>query len=325
MHGQQSTGGDHAFPPVLSFSERREPRLQPACNAGCFSRKKVPADSSGKLPSCIAMGFQAPRTPVTYQDILYEKKAGIAWITINRPEVRNAFRAQTVNEMIHAFRDAWADDDVGVVVLTGAGDKAFCSGGDQKERGPTGYAGGPGIGLNVAELHSVIRNIPKPVIAMVNGYAIGGGHVLHVVCDLTIAADTAIFGQVGPKVGSVDPGFGTAYLARIVGEKKAREIWFLCRQYTAQEALEMGLVNKVVPASELRAEVERWCNEILAMSPTALKLAKQSFNADTEHINGITELGFSALELYYQTPEAQEGLKAFLEKRRPDFRGARRK
>jgi 2-ketocyclohexanecarboxyl-CoA hydrolase len=245
----------------------------------------------------------------------------VAWITINRPERRNAFRALTVREMIAAFRDAWADDDIGVVVLTGAGDKAFCSGGDQKERTAQGYSGGPGIGLEVGELHSVIRNIPKPVIAMVNGYAIGGGHVLHVVCDLTIAADTAVFGQVGPRVGSVDPGFGTAYLARIVGEKKAREIWFLCRQYSASEALAMGLVNKVVPLAELRAETERWCAELLQMSPTALKLAKQSFNADTEHIHGLTELGFAALELYYGTAESQEGLQAFLEKRRPDFRG----
>lgn len=261
---------------------------------------------------------------MTYQDIVYEKQHGVAWITINRPEVHNAFRALTVNEMIHAFRDAWVDEDIGVVVLTGAGNKAFCAGGDQKERTAKGYGGGSGIGLNIAELHSVIRNIPKPVIAMVNGYAIGGGHVLHVLCDLTIAADTAIFGQVGPRVGSVDPGFGTAYLARVVGEKKAREIWFLCRQYTAQEALAMGLVNKVVPASELRQEVERWCQEILSMSPTALKLAKQSFNADTEHINGITELGLSALALYYGTAEALEGLQAFREKRKPDFRRARR-
>ncbi len=258
-------------------------------------------------------------------DILYEKTAGVAWITINRPHVRNAFRAQTVSEMIGAFRDAWADPDVGVVVLTGAGDKAFCSGGDQKERSDAGYGAGGGIGMDVAGLHAVIRNIPKPVIAMVNGYAIGGGHVLHVLCDLSIAADSALFGQTGPRVGSVDPGFGTAYLARIVGEKKAREIWYLCRQYSAAEALAMGLVNKVVPAKELRAEVEAWCRELLAKSPTALKLAKYSFNADTDHIHGITELGFSALELYYATPEAQEGRNAFVEKRAPDFRGATRR
>ena len=260
---------------------------------------------------------------MTFEDILYEKRDGIAWITINRPAVRNAFRTRTVEEMVAAFRDAWADDGVGVVVLTGAGDKAFCAGGDQKERGAGGY-GGTGIGMDVGALHSVIRNIPKPVIAMVNGYAIGGGHVLHVLCDLSIAADTALFGQTGPRVGSVDPGFGTAFLARVVGEKKAREIWYLCRQYTAQEALQMGLVNKVVPAAELRGEVEQWCRELLEKSPTALKLAKYSFNADTEHIHGITELGFSALELYYQTAEAQEGRNAFVEKRKPDFRAARR-
>jgi naphthoate synthase len=262
---------------------------------------------------------------MAYQDVLYEVRDGVAWITINRPQVRNAFRALTVDEMVSAFRQAWADDQVGVVVLTGAGDKAFCSGGDQKERGDSGYGSGTGIGLDVASLHGVIRSIPKPVIAMVNGFAIGGGHVLHVVCDLSIAADNALFGQVGPRVGSVDPGFGTAYLARLVGEKKAREIWFLCRQYSAQQALEMGLVNKVVPAAELRGEVESWCRVILAMSPTALKLAKMSFNADTDHIHGITEMGFSALELYYQTPEAQEGRNAFVEKRKPEFRKARRR
>jgi 2-ketocyclohexanecarboxyl-CoA hydrolase len=262
---------------------------------------------------------------MTYEDILYDAHDGVAWITINRPQVRNAFRTKTVDEMVAAFRTAWADDDVGVVVLTGAGDKAFCSGGDQKERGDGGYSGGTGIGMDVASLHGVIRNIPKPVIAMVNGYAIGGGHVLHVLCDLSIAADTAIFGQTGPRVGSVDPGFGTAFLARIVGEKKAREIWYLCRQYSAQEALTMGLVNKVVPAADLRAEVDLWCRELLEKSPTALKLAKYSFNADTDHIHGITEMGFSALELYYQTAEAQEGRNAFVEKRKPDFRGAQRK
>jgi 2-ketocyclohexanecarboxyl-CoA hydrolase len=258
-----------------------------------------------------------------FEDVLYEVRDQVAWITINRPQVRNAFRARTVDEMVAAFRAAWADGDVGAVVLTGAGDKAFCSGGDQKDRSSSGYGKGSGIGLDVAALHSVIRSIPKPVIAMVNGYAIGGGHVLHVLCDLSIAADTAIFGQTGPRVGSVDPGFGTAYLARIVGEKKAREIWYLCRQYSAAEALEMGLVNKVVPATELRAEVESWCSELLEKSPTALKLAKFSFNADTDHIHGITEMGFSALELYYTTAEAQEGRNAFVEKRKPDFRKAR--
>jgi naphthoate synthase len=261
-----------------------------------------------------------------FQDILFDAKDGVAWVTINRPEVRNAFRARTVDELVAAFRRAWSNPEVGVVVLTGAGDKAFCSGGDQKERGSGGYGdAGHGIGMDVGALHSVIRNIPKPVIAMVNGFAIGGGHVLHVLCDLTIASDTAIFGQTGPRVGSVDPGFGTAYLARLVGEKKAREIWYLCRQYGAQEALRMGLVNKVVPAAQLRAEVEQWCAELLEKSPTALKLAKYSFNADTDHIHGITEMGFSALELYYQTPEAIEGRNAFVEKRKPEFRAAVRR
>jgi 2-ketocyclohexanecarboxyl-CoA hydrolase len=258
-----------------------------------------------------------------YTDIRSEAADGIAWITIDRPDVLNAFRARTVDELIHAFRAAWHDADVGVVVLTGAGERAFSSGGDQSARDSDGYGGGGGIGLDVHGLHGVIRAIPKPVIAMVNGYAIGGGHVLHVLCDLSIAADTARFGQVGPRVGSVDPGFGTAYLARVVGEKKAREMWYLCRQYTAAEALAMGLVNAVVPAAELRAETERWCREILEKSPTALKLAKQSFNADSEHIAGITELGFAALELYYQTPEADEGRRAFLERRKPDFRKPR--
>lgn len=258
-----------------------------------------------------------------YTDIRTETTDGIAWITIDRPDVLNAFRARTVDELIHAFRAAWHDPGVGVVVLTGAGERAFSSGGDQSERGNEGYGGGAGIGLDVHGLHGVIRAIPKPVIAMVNGYAIGGGHVLHVLCDLSIAADTARFGQVGPRVGSVDPGFGTAYLARVVGEKKAREMWYLCRQYTAAEALAMGLVNAVVPAAALRAETERWARELLEKSPTALKLAKQSFNADTEHIAGITELGFAALELYYQTPEADEGRRAFLERRKPNFRAPR--
>src|SRR2546427_10819147 len=233
----------------------------------------------------------------------------------------NAFRARTVDELIACFKRAWASADVGVVCLTGAGDRAFCTGGDQKQRAETGDYGPSATGLfEVENLHRVIREIPKPVIAAVNGYAIGGGQVLHVLCDLTIAADTARFGQTGPRVGSVDPGFGTAYLARVVGEKKAREIWYLCRQYSAGEALAMGLVNRVVPAAELRAETERWCRELLEKSPTALRLAKQSFNADTEHIAGLTELGFSALELYYQTEEALEGRNAFLEKRPPRFR-----
>jgi 2-ketocyclohexanecarboxyl-CoA hydrolase len=260
---------------------------------------------------------------MAYEDILYEAGDGVAWITINRPKVLNAFRATTVDELIHAFRAAWRDRDVGVVVLTGAGDRAFSTGGDQSERSGDGYGDAGGLGLDMHGLHGIIRAIPKPVVAMVNGYAIGGGHVLHVLCDLTIAADTARFGQVGPKVGSVDPGFGTAYLARVVGEKKAREIWYLCRQYSAAEALAMGLVNAVVPAAELRTETEKWCRELNEKSPTALKLAKQSFNADTEHIAGVTELGFSALELYYATDEAKEGRNAFMERRPPRFRKPR--
>jgi len=260
---------------------------------------------------------------MAYEDVLYEVREGVAWITINRPEVRNAFRAKTVDELIAAFRAAWQDGEVGVVVLTGAGDKAFSAGGDQRERGASGYGGG-GLGMDMHGLHGVIRAIPKPVIAMVCGYAIGGGNVLQVLCDLTIAGDNAIFGQTGPRVGSVDPGYGTAYLARIVGEKKAREFWYLCRQYSAAEALAMGLVNAVVPVAGLRAETERWCRELLEKSPTALQLAKQSFNADTEHLTGISELGFSALGLYYGTAEALEGRNAFLEKRKPEFRKHRR-
>src|SRR5436189_579499 len=209
---------------------------------------------------------------MTYEDILYDARDGVAWITINRPEVRNAFRAKTVDELIAAFRAAWGDPEVGVVVLTGAGDKAFSAGGDQRERTGGGYTGGTGLGMDVHGLHGAIRAIPKPVVAMVNGFAIGGGHVLHVLCDLTIAADSAVFGQVGPKVGSVDPGFGTAYLARVVGEKKAREIWYLCRRYTAKEALAMGLVNTVVPDDQLDAEVAKWCAEILERSPSAIAI-----------------------------------------------------
>lgn len=258
--------------------------------------------------------------PSRFEDIRYEADSGIAWITIDRPHVLNAFRAQTVDELIAAFRAAWHDPAVGVAVLTGAGDRAFCTGGDQSMRTAAGYGAGRGIGLDMHGLHAAIRGIPKPVIAMVNGYAIGGGHVLHVLCDLTIAAEHARFGQVGPRVGSVDPGFGTAYLARLVGEKKAREMWYLCRQYSAQEALAMGLVNAVVPSAELRAETERWCQDLLARSPTALALAKQSFNADTAHLAGVADLGFTALELFYETPEAMEGVTAFREKRAPDFR-----
>jgi 2-ketocyclohexanecarboxyl-CoA hydrolase len=256
---------------------------------------------------------------MTYTDILYDKKAGVAWITINRPQVRNAFRTRTVTELTHAFEDARFDRTVGVVVLTGAGDKAFCSGGDQKERGEGGYATDERP-MDVEALHSAIRHIPKPVIAMVNGFAIGGGHVLHVLCDLSIAADTAVFGQTGPRVGSVDAGHGTGFLARAVGEKKAREIWYLCRQYSAQDALAMGLVNKVVPLKSLKTEVEQWCAELLDKSPTALALAKQSFNIDSEQRAGVAQFAHTALNLYYQTEEAMEGRNAFVEKRPVDFK-----
>lgn len=258
-----------------------------------------------------------------FQDIIYEKKDGVAKVTINRPEKLNAFTANTCQEMVKAFEDAEEDATVGVVVLTGAGNRAFCVGGDFTE-----VAGGAGYSREtliwVSRLHSAIRRIPKPVIAAVNGYAIGGGHVFHVVCDLSIAADTARFGQSGPRVGSFDAGFGASYLARVVGEKKAREIWFLCRQYSAQEALEMGLVNKVVPADKLEEEVEQWCREILALSPTALAILKQSFNADTDHIYGLEEVAMSSLWLYYQTAEAKEGYDAYSEKRPTDFSKFRR-
>jgi naphthoate synthase len=260
---------------------------------------------------------------MAYTDILYEKKNGVAWITINRPEVRNAFRTITVAELTDAFLDARWDGSIGVAVLTGAGDKAFCSGGDQKERGQGGYAPGERP-MDVEGLHNAIRHIPKPVIAMVNGFAVGGGHVLHVLCDLSIASESAIFGQTGPRVGSVDAGHGTGYLARVVGEKKAREIWYLCRQYSAQEALEMGLVNRVVPLKDLRAEVERWCAELLEKSPTALALAKQSFNIDSETRAGVAQFAGTALGLYYRTEEAMEGRNAFVEKRPVDFKKFRK-
>ena len=254
-----------------------------------------------------------------YSDILYEAGRGIARITINRPEKYNAFHAQTCNELISAIGEAGWDRSIGVIVLTGAGDKAFCTGGDQSTH-EGGYGGRGIIGLPVEELHGIIRDVPKPVIARVNGFAIGGGNVLVTCCDLAIASQTAVFGQVGPKVGSVDPGFGTAYLARVVGEKKAREIWFLCRRYTAQQALEMGMVNCVVPHAELDAEVERWSQEILALSPTALSIAKRSFNADSDSIRGIGGLGMQALSLFYDSPESREGVAAFREKRPPRFR-----
>jgi naphthoate synthase len=261
-----------------------------------------------------------------YQDIVYEKGEGIAKVTINRPEKRNAFRPRTVSEMYEAFLDAREDSSVGVVLLTGAGPHtdgkyAFCSGGDQNVRGKAGYLDDEGVPrLNVLDLQKLIRSMPKVVIALVAGYAIGGGHVLHVVCDLTIAADNAVFGQTGPKVGSFDGGFGSGYLARIVGHKKAREIWYLCRQYDASEALDMGLVNKVVPIDELETEGVAWANEILAKSPLAIRCLKSAFNADCDGQTGIQELAGNATMLYYLTEEGAEGKQAFLEKRKPNFR-----
>lgn len=256
---------------------------------------------------------------MTYEDILFDSKDGIARITINRPSLMNAFRGRTCEELVNAFNRAGWDKSVGVIVLGGAGDKAFCTGGDQSAHQGQ-YDGRGMIGLPVEELHSIIRDVPKPVIARVQGYAIGGGNVLATICDFTIASEKAVFGQVGPKVGSVDPGFGTAYLARVVGEKKAREIWYLCRRYTAQEALSFGLVNAVVPHDQLDAEVGRWCAEILERSPTAIAIAKRSFNADSDNIRGIAAMGMQTLNLYYQTEESREGVRAFNEKRKPDFR-----
>jgi naphthoate synthase len=254
------------------------------------------------------------------EDVLYEVDDGLAWITINRPDRLNAFRARTVDELIACFKRAWSSKEVGVICLTGAGERAFCSGGDQKQRAETGDYGPSESGLfEVEYLHRLIREVPKPVIAAVNGYAIGGGHVLHVLCDLSIAADNAVFGQTGPRVGSFDAGFGTAYLARIVGEKRAREIWFLCRRYDAETAERWGLVNRVVGQADLRGEVRRWADEILGLSPTALRFLKVSFNADTEHLAGIGQLAFSGLGLFVESEEAREGTLAFNEKRRPDF------
>jgi 2-ketocyclohexanecarboxyl-CoA hydrolase len=253
-------------------------------------------------------------------DVRYEVEDGLAWIAIDRPERMNAFRARTVDELIRCFKQAWASPDAGVVCLTGTGDRAFCTGGDQKQRAETGDYGPSESGLfEVEYLHRLIRDIPKPVIAAVNGSAIGGGHVLHVLCDLTIASESAVFGQTGPRVGSFDAGFGSAYLARVVGEKRAREIWFLCRRYDAETAERWGLVNRVVPGDKLRDEVRRWADEILALSPTALRFLKQSFNADSEAIAGLGQLAFSGLGLFTDTDEAAEGVAAFAEKRPPDF------
>jgi len=256
-----------------------------------------------------------------YEDIIYETSSdGIAKITINRPDVRNAFRPRTVSEMIRAFDEVRDDASIGVAILTGAGPDAFCSGGDQRVRGDGGYVGADGIPrLNVLDLQMRIRYLPKPVVAMVAGYAIGGGHILHLVCDLTIAADNARFGQTGPRVGSFDAGFGSSFLARVVGQKKAREIWFLCRQYDANQALDMGLVNTVVPLAELEATTLQWCREMLTLSPTALRFLKMAMNADCDGQAGMMAFAGSATLLYYQTEEGREGKDAFLEKRPPEF------
>ena len=255
-----------------------------------------------------------------YEDILYETWDGIAKITINRPEVRNAFQPTTVAEMSAAFEAARNDPSIGVVILTGAGTEAFCSGGDQRIRGDDGYIDPKGVGrLNVLDLQVQIRRLPKPVIAMVAGYAIGGGHVLHVVCDLTIAADNARFGQTGPRVGSFDGGYGAGLLARIVGQKKAREIWFLCEQYDAQEALAMGLVNKVVPLADLEKETVAWCRRMLELSPLALRMLKAGLNAADDGLAGIQQLAGDATLLYYMSEEAQEGRDAYVQKRKPNF------
>ncbi|MBE2244039.1 MAG: 2-ketocyclohexanecarboxyl-CoA hydrolase [Burkholderiaceae bacterium] len=254
-----------------------------------------------------------------YEDILYEVRNATAWITINRAAKMNAFRGRTCDELIDALQRAGYDRAIGAIVLAGAGDKAFCTGGDQSAHEGQ-YDGRGTIGLPMEELHAAIREVPKPVIARVQGYAIGGGNVLCTICDLTIASERAIFGQVGPKMGSVDPGYGTALLARVVGEKKAREMWYLCRRYSAAEALAMGLVNTVVAHEQLDAEVQRWCDEITEKSPTAIAIAKRSFNMDTAHHSGIAGMGLYALKLYYETEESREGVRALQEKRKPDFR-----
>ena len=257
-----------------------------------------------------------------FNDITYTKQNGIARVTINREKVMNAFRSDTVEEMILALRDADADPSIGVIVLAGAGDRAFCTGGDQSTHDGK-YPGRGVAGIPIEELQTLIRDSRVPLIARVQGYAIGGGNVLATMCDITIASEKAIFGQVGPKVGSVDPGWGTAYLARIVGEKKAREMWYFCRRYSAAQALDMGLVNIVVPHEQLDATVEAWCAELMEKSPTALAIAKRSFNADSDNIRGIGIAGLEALAMFYQTPESQDGSNAVREKRKPDFRGVR--
>jgi len=258
----------------------------------------------------------------TFEDIKFEKtEDGVAKITINRPQVRNAFRPKTVIEMKEAFEMSREDPSIGVIVLTGEGNEAFCSGGDQKVRGHAGYVGSDGVPrLNILDVQKQIRQMPKPVVAMVAGYAIGGGHVLHVVCDLTIAADNARFGQTGPKVGSFDGGLGSSYLSRVVGQKKAREIWFLCRQYDAKQAMDMGLVNHVVPLAQLEEETLKWCREMLELSPMALRCLKASLNADCDGQMGLLDMAGNATLLYYMSEEGKEGKNAFVEKRKPDFK-----
>ena len=271
------------------------------------------------LPPGTPVLWQAPED-LPYRDVLYQQAEGIAKLTINRPEVRNAFRPETVRELIDAFHRAHMDPTIGVIILTGAGDLAFCSGGDQRIRGQEGYRDSAGVQhLNVLELQRQIRTLPKPVVAMVAGYAIGGGHVLHLVCDLSIAADNARFGQTGPRVGSFDAGLGAGLLARTIGLKRAKEVWFLCRQYDAAQALAWGLVNAVVPLAELEATTVDWCRDMLRLSPTALRCLKAAFNADTDGLAGIQELAGNATALFYTTDEAQEGRDAFLERRPPDF------
>jgi len=259
---------------------------------------------------------------MTYEDIIYSEDGATATIQINRPEVYNAFRPRTVVELIDALMESGWNPDIGSIVLTGTGNKAFCTGGDQSDKsGSYGHGETRGtVGMPMEELHTAIRDVPKPVVAKVRGYAIGGGNVLATICDMTIAAESAVFGQVGPKMGSVDPGYGTAYLSRIVGEKKAREIWYMCKRYSAREAEAMGLVNAVVADDQLDAEVDAWCAELNQRSPTAIAIAKRSFNADTDSIRGIGGLGFQALRLYYNTAESKEGGNAFRGKRSPDFR-----
>ena len=284
------------------------------------TRRNVPGRAV-LAPNFDPIMAQRTWTPIKeYSDIKFEFFEGIAKITINRPQVYNAFRPETNIQMIEAFDVCRERSDIRVVVLTGEGEKAFCSGGDQNVKGVGGYVGEDGVPrLNVLDLHKRIREIPKPVVAMVNGYAIGGGHVLHVVCDLTVASENAKFGQTGPKVGSFDAGFGSSYLARHVGQKKAREIWFLCQQYTAQEAFDMGMVNKVVPLAELEDTVVEWCQIMMMRSPMALRMIKRGLNAELDGQRGLMEFAGDATLMYYLMEEAQEGKKAFLEKRNPDF------